>query len=147
MATSYFPPSSQPSQDDAAHTNAEGLNVATDDTRKEPTTSATGTTSPGLRYLRPFLEKCDSQSKAKPEQKMHDIQIAASIYAIIFGLITLGAWTTANGFANQANCLARTSNILNLLSLCATEFGVSTYQSPVPTLGVLEKTYSNRPQS
>ena len=66
-----------------------------------------------------------SHSSTKPEQKMYDIQIAASIYAIIFGLITLGAWTTSNGFSNQANCLARTANILSLMALCTTPFGVS----------------------
>jgi hypothetical protein len=90
--------------------------------RKFPTAS---TSEFKNRLLRPMLKHCESQSsQTKPEQKMHDIQIAASIYAIIFGLITLGAWTTANGFSNQANCLAKAANVLNVMQLCTTTFVV-----------------------
>lgn len=84
---------------------------------QKPTVTTPEYISQRQRLFQPLLEKCESPSSSKPEQKMWDIQIPASIYAIIFGIITMAAWTTSNGFSNQANCLAKTANKLSLAQL------------------------------
>ncbi|KAI1175148.1 hypothetical protein F4777DRAFT_343034 [Nemania sp. FL0916] len=62
------------------------------------------------------------------------LQLVGLIFAVLFGIFSICAWqvantsneltTTANDFANDGNCVARSSQLVDLVSFCTSNEGL-----------------------